>query len=384
MSGLSRFTQKLFGKNSPNIAIFGSQASGTGQIASDVGNAQSLDAYTNGWAAASIGGQYRPTLEDFDALHYIDSYQINYILQQGIPEYDAGTTYCLTPSPSIVKAPGTAQLYVSLIDNNIGNALTDTGAWSVSLNLGGSSAGTLTGDMTDAPQLTYSSSTVVNVSTGRCSDSTRSTMINNTSIQEINLLTSGAGGLDTGSLPSGNSTLHYFIINGSSGCAGLASLSPTAPTLPNGYNTFRRIGSLYFTVATNIPNFIQTGNKFIKNTQDQEFNGTTLNGSVSMNIPSGVVIQPIIFINLIVSGGGQINATCSISASTNINTNPNKVIINNNYVSDGADNLDDCIMLDYLSTSDGNMIFNMVDTTPNGRTNTVTIYSQGWTDSRIN
>jgi hypothetical protein len=209
-------------------------------------------------------------------------------------------------------------------------------------------------------------------------------MINNTSIQEINLSTSGAGGLDTGSLPSGNSTLHYFIINGSSGCAGLASLSPTAPTLPNGYNTFRRIGSLHFTVATNIPNFIQTENKFIKNTQDQEFSGTTLNGSVSMNIPSGVVIQPIIFIRLMISGGAQYSATCSISASTNINTNPNKVIINNNYVSDGADYLDGCIMLDYLSTSDGNMIFNMVYTAPNGRTNTATIYSQGWTDSRIN
>ena len=308
MSGLSRFTQKLFGQNSPNIAIFGSQASGTGQIASDVGNAQSLSAYTNGWAAATIGGQYRPTLEDFDALHYIDSYQINYMLQQGIPEYDAGTTYCLTPSPSIVKAPGTAQLYVSLIDNNIGNALTNTGAWSTSLNLGGSSAGTLTGDMTDAPQLTYSSSTVVNVSTGQCSDSTRSIIINNTSIKSINLATNGANGLDTGSLPSGASTLHYFIISGSSGVAGLASLSPTAPILPSGYICFRRIGSIKTNSSGNILPFTQNIDQFNYTAGLLEYSGGGYSTRTTINlahVPSGIDVNAILYCSNTVTLAGS-------------------------------------------------------------------------------
>jgi len=51
-----------------------------------------------------------------------------------IPEYDAGTTYY---ADSIVCKTGTYQLYGSITNGNIGNALTDGTNWQLICNLGG-------------------------------------------------------------------------------------------------------------------------------------------------------------------------------------------------------------------------------------------------------
>lgn len=59
----------------------------------------------------------------------------------------------------------------------------------------------------------------------------------------LNTGTSGANGLDTGTLAA--STFYYtYIIYGTNGVACLMSLSQTAPTLPTGYSYFVRTGSI--------------------------------------------------------------------------------------------------------------------------------------------
>ena len=63
-----------------------------------------------------------------NGVQYGFSYQIAYILQEGIPEYDANTEYT---NKSVVKTVnnGILTIYVSKANNNIGNALSDTAYW---------------------------------------------------------------------------------------------------------------------------------------------------------------------------------------------------------------------------------------------------------------
>jgi len=74
----------------------------------------------------------------------------------------------------------------------------------------------------------------------------------------LNTASSGANGLDTGSLAA--STWYYiFVIYNNTTVASLMSLSPTAPTLPGGYTYFARVGSLWIDDSSNIRGFKQLG-----------------------------------------------------------------------------------------------------------------------------
>ncbi len=61
-----------------------------------------------------------PYLQDMNGVMYVMAYEIAYLFEEGIPEYDTTTTYY---TGSIVKKVGTFELYGSLIDTNLGNAL---------------------------------------------------------------------------------------------------------------------------------------------------------------------------------------------------------------------------------------------------------------------
>ena len=63
---------------------------------------------------------------DFAGLMYGFSYYITYILENGIPEYNASTEYWIN---SVVKAENGITLYRSLVNNNLGNSLTDATKW---------------------------------------------------------------------------------------------------------------------------------------------------------------------------------------------------------------------------------------------------------------
>lgn len=129
MGKTTRATQKLFGSTagSNQMAEFGSFAAGVPARYSGTtitpAIIQSLSNYLEGWLGA-VDGFYSPTVEDMNAICFLYSYQIFYILEMGIAEWDAGTTYY---TGSIVNSGGT--IYVSKTDDNTNNALTSTANW---------------------------------------------------------------------------------------------------------------------------------------------------------------------------------------------------------------------------------------------------------------
>ena len=127
MARLQRVTSKVFAENATEVGQFGSLNAGTKVTTTDITEIQSLPAWQNGWQAAIVGENCYPTLQERNGLDKVQSYFLNYLLQEGIPEWDSGTTYY---QGSIVKLiNGTnVQLYQSLINNNT-SALSDTTAW---------------------------------------------------------------------------------------------------------------------------------------------------------------------------------------------------------------------------------------------------------------
>lgn len=118
MSKITRVTQKLFGilGSSGNFGKFGSKAAGSAVYTQDPTTIQALTAFTtNGWADAVVDGNV-PELEDMNGLFLLAFYQIAYLLQQGIAEWDSSTTYYIN---SIVQYNG--RQYTSIQDNNINN-----------------------------------------------------------------------------------------------------------------------------------------------------------------------------------------------------------------------------------------------------------------------
>lgn len=125
---LTRQTQKVFGSNANanQLAAFGSMKTGTPVYSTNLATLQS-SAYTQGWSEALLNDK-APYMEEMNAVQYGLSYQIAYMLQEGAFAYDANTTYSNT---SIVKAfeNGKMYFYHSLVDNNIGHALSNTTYW---------------------------------------------------------------------------------------------------------------------------------------------------------------------------------------------------------------------------------------------------------------
>lgn len=119
MSKLTRVTHTIFGGSAPaaanGIAQFGSKQAGTPTYTTNIATLQALAAWLNGWGSAVVSGKV-PPLEELNAAFLEPSYQIGYMLEMGIPEYDAGTTYYTN---SICQSGGF--IYKSLVDNNLGN-----------------------------------------------------------------------------------------------------------------------------------------------------------------------------------------------------------------------------------------------------------------------
>lgn len=126
MARITRVAQKIFALAATNNGVFGSGKLGTKVTTDDVAELQSLSAYDNGWLDAVISPQTLPPLEEMQSTNYINTYQLSYMFQEGIPEWDTDTTYY---QYSIVKQPGTYNLYGSLTNTNQGNLLTDLTNW---------------------------------------------------------------------------------------------------------------------------------------------------------------------------------------------------------------------------------------------------------------
>lgn len=132
MPKLSRQTQKIFAGNANNTGVFGSAADNTKILTQDIQEIQSKPAFLTGWINAVLGTRKYPALEEMQALQYMQTYQLAYMFENGIPEYDPGTNYFVY---SVVRQTGTFQLYGSLTNDNLGNPLNDTDNWKPLINL---------------------------------------------------------------------------------------------------------------------------------------------------------------------------------------------------------------------------------------------------------
>lgn len=142
MAKLTRVTGKVFGGSAPlnEIGVFGSAKAGSPTNSQDVATIQSLSAYANGWGSAVTTSRNFPPIEEVTGVLKTISYQNCYLLQEGVPEYDASTEYSST---SIVKVTNGTNLtfYRSLADNNIGNPLTDGTYWAQAILTGSRNLG---------------------------------------------------------------------------------------------------------------------------------------------------------------------------------------------------------------------------------------------------
>lgn len=133
MPKLARKNQKIFAESAPAglIKQYGSLAEGAPLTTTDPEVIQALATrYAIGWQAAAITsgeGNIVPALEDFNALAFLFSYQLFYLFEQGIAEWDDSTTYYID---SICRSGNI--LYRSLTDNNLNNDPTsDTTNWKI-------------------------------------------------------------------------------------------------------------------------------------------------------------------------------------------------------------------------------------------------------------
>jgi len=132
MAKITGFLQKVFGQDATNIGQIGSAALGTKVLTTDPETIQSLTAFTNGISDVTISSKRIIPQEEFMALHYLHTLQNAYAQQEGIQEYNVDVTYF---ENSVVKKSGTYELYGSLVDDNVGNALTDGTKWLFLTNL---------------------------------------------------------------------------------------------------------------------------------------------------------------------------------------------------------------------------------------------------------
>lgn len=136
MSKLTRFFQKVFANaaNANELAQYGSFAAGVpaqysgGTVNPDL--VQALANFDRGLFGATIGNG-SSLLQDTNAMYYLVTRQIAYVMQQGTAEWDVSTTYFIG---SLASSGGI--VYRSVADNNVGNAVSDAANWAPMLFAG--------------------------------------------------------------------------------------------------------------------------------------------------------------------------------------------------------------------------------------------------------
>lgn len=105
-------------------------ATGTPNYSSDPAVIQALAGWSTGWSSALVASNKSEYKQDRNAVDFVASYQIAYILQMGIPEWDSGTTYY---TDSVVQSNG--NFYISQQDSNLNNAPPSSGSTALWRNL---------------------------------------------------------------------------------------------------------------------------------------------------------------------------------------------------------------------------------------------------------
>ena len=136
---LTRFYHKIFANNALTTptgitGVFGSNANGANTYTADLLSIQSLSAWVQGWEGALKSGTKTPAMQDMNSVFFALSYQIAYLLQAGMPEWNASTTYhqyqfCTT----------SGRIYFSKQNTNLNHATSESSWWQ-EYGLGGPSA----------------------------------------------------------------------------------------------------------------------------------------------------------------------------------------------------------------------------------------------------
>ncbi len=131
MAKLPRVTNKLYGSEIEleDIGQFGSAKSGNKVNTKDIPTIQGDEAWKKGWTHATMSSNKYPTRQERNGMDYSFSYQIDYLLREGLPEYDAGTEYNKGSMVKQLDSQNKIVLYQSLIDNNIGLDLSNPDGW---------------------------------------------------------------------------------------------------------------------------------------------------------------------------------------------------------------------------------------------------------------
>lgn len=114
MAGLVRKTSIQFGNAGPTSSFgqFGSKQAGTPQTSQDPAVIQGLPArWQQGWQSAVVASDKAAYIEDMNGFCFVDSYQLTYLFQMGIPEWDSGTRYFTN---SYVQTQSNGQIFRSL------------------------------------------------------------------------------------------------------------------------------------------------------------------------------------------------------------------------------------------------------------------------------
>lgn len=281
MAKIVRVTASIFGgglsAGSEEVEQFGSKVQvGTPFYTVDPSEIQQLSAWTGGWITAIDSGTKAPYVQDMNAVCLVFAYQLAYILQQGIPEWDAATTYY---KGSYVSDPaGSGQTWYSLQDNNLNHAPVvgaSNAYWqnttATSVGVGNALKASLLLAPNGGAPLTKTNITAALLSVQGVSLATISLV--------ADITVSGANGLDTG-VPANNNWYAVFVITNAAASlvASLYSLSATAPTLPAGYTLFRRVGWVRRNGSGNFVKFKTVGD-WVYYTDGTAFTPTLSNGT---------------------------------------------------------------------------------------------------------
>jgi hypothetical protein len=126
MAKIARKNQKVFGATGPTgvLGQFGSYKASAPTYSDDPDVIQQLSAFGQGLSGAIINNA-PPPIQDVNSLFYLISRQIAYCMQTGISEWSAETTYYIG---SMINDE-LGNIYTSVVDDNLNNAITDETKW---------------------------------------------------------------------------------------------------------------------------------------------------------------------------------------------------------------------------------------------------------------
>ena len=117
MSKLSRIRQKIFGStaSTSEMGKIGSDNAGSPTTTKDLTLIQSLAQYDSGLFSLTSSAGQPPRIQDINALYYLITSQIAYLMQNGISEWDPDTEYFAGISFTTVNGV----MYQSLTGTNV-------------------------------------------------------------------------------------------------------------------------------------------------------------------------------------------------------------------------------------------------------------------------